>query len=129
MAGAIEVRVPNIGDFKDVPVIEVLIKPGDVVKAEDPLITVESEKASMEVPSPSAGTVESVSVKVGDKVSEGTAILMLAAASAPAAGPDSSKRMGKRVAVSRVASPPPLSIMKNRPANPSRASRVCSSRR
>jgi pyruvate dehydrogenase E2 component (dihydrolipoamide acetyltransferase) len=84
MAGAIEVRVPNIGDFKDVPVIEVLIKPGDVVKAEDPLITVESEKASMEVPSPSAGTVESVSVKVGDKVSEGTAILMLAAASAPA---------------------------------------------
>ncbi len=77
MAGAIEVRVPNIGDFKDVPVIEVLVKPGDVVKAEDPLITVESEKASMEVPSPSAGKVESVKVKVGDKISEGSAILTL----------------------------------------------------
>jgi pyruvate dehydrogenase E2 component (dihydrolipoamide acetyltransferase) len=74
---AIEVRVPNIGDFKDVPVIEVLVKPGDVVKAEDPLITVESEKASMEVPSPSAGKVESVKVKVGDKISEGSAILTL----------------------------------------------------
>jgi pyruvate dehydrogenase E2 component (dihydrolipoamide acetyltransferase) len=88
MAGAIEVRVPNIGDFKDVPVIEVLVKPGDVVKAEDPLITVESEKASMEVPSPSAGKVESVSVKVGDKISEGSAILTLATdgASAPANG-------------------------------------------
>ena len=74
----IEVRVPNIGDFKDVPVIEVLVKPGDVVKPEDPLITVESEKASMEIPSPNAGKVESIAVKVGDKISEGSAILTLA---------------------------------------------------
>jgi pyruvate dehydrogenase E2 component (dihydrolipoamide acetyltransferase) len=77
VAGAVEVRVPNIGDFKDVPVIEVLVKAGDVVKPEDPLITLESEKASLEVPSPSAGQVQSIAVKIGDKVSEGTPILTL----------------------------------------------------
>ena len=89
MADAVEVRVPNIGDFNDVPVIEVLVKPGDVVKAEDPLITLESEKAAMEVPSPGAGKVQAVTVKVGDKVSEGTPILTLAgdgAAAPPLAG-------------------------------------------
>jgi dihydrolipoamide dehydrogenase len=87
---AIEVRVPDIGDFKDVPVIEVAVKSGDQVKPEDPLITLESDKASMEVPSPAAGTVKDVNVKVGDKVSEGSLILTLTtgmAAAAPAAGP------------------------------------------
>jgi len=74
---AVEVRVPNIGDFKDVPVIEVLVKPGDKVEKEAPLITLESEKASIEVPSPSAGVVENLAVKVGDKVSEGSPILTL----------------------------------------------------
>jgi pyruvate dehydrogenase E2 component (dihydrolipoamide acetyltransferase) len=78
VAGAVEVRVPNIGDFKDVPVIEVLVKPGDKVEKEAPLITLESEKASIEVPSPSAGVVENLAVKVGDKVSEGSPILTLA---------------------------------------------------
>ena len=88
---AIEVRVPDIGDFKDVPVIEVTVKSGDQVKPEDPLITLESDKASMDVPSPSAGTVRDVNVKVGDKVSEGSLILTLAtgvagvASAAPAA--------------------------------------------
>src|ERR1700730_13644609 len=88
---AIEVRVPDIGDFKDVPVIEVAVKSGDQVKPEDPLITLESDKASMDVPSPSAGTVKEVNVKVGDKVSEGSLILTLAtgvagvASGAPAA--------------------------------------------
>jgi dihydrolipoamide dehydrogenase len=88
---AIEVRVPDIGDFKDVPVIEVAVKSGDQVKPEDPLITLESDKASMEVPSPSAGTVKDVNVKIGDKVSEGSLILTLAtgvagvASGAPAA--------------------------------------------
>jgi pyruvate dehydrogenase E2 component (dihydrolipoamide acetyltransferase) len=77
-----EVRVPDIGDFKDVPVIEVLVKPGDLVKAEDPLITLESDKATMDVPSPAAGTVKEVKVKVGDKVSEGTLVLTLEAAPA-----------------------------------------------
>src|SRR5438067_2129431 len=73
----IEVKVPDIGDFKDVPVIEVFVKPGDTVKAEDSLITLESDKATMDVPSPTAGVVKDVKVKVGDKVSEGAAILTL----------------------------------------------------
>src|SRR5678810_887392 len=70
----IEVKVPDIGDFKDVPVIEVLVKPGDTVKAEDSLVTLESDKATLDVPSPLAGVVKEVTVKVGDKVSEGTLI-------------------------------------------------------
>jgi len=87
MANIVEVKVPDIGDFKNVPVIEVLVKSGDVVKAEDPLISLESDKATMEVPAPSAGTVAEVKVKVGDKVSEGALILTLSsgAAAAPAA--------------------------------------------
>ena len=64
----IEVRVPDIGDFKDVAVIELLVKPGDTVKAEQSLITVESDKASMEIPSSAAGTVKELKVKLGDKV-------------------------------------------------------------
>ena len=87
---AIEVRVPDIGDFKDVPVIEVAVKSGDQVKPEDPLITLESDKASMEVPSPAAGMVKDVTVKVGDKVSEGSLILTLTtgmAAAVPATAP------------------------------------------
>src|SRR6476646_10779799 len=84
----IEVRVPDIGDFKDVPIIEVAVKGGDKVKPEDPLITLESDKASMEVPSPSAGTVKDLKVTVGDKVSAGSLILTLetgVAGAAPAA--------------------------------------------
>ena len=83
-----EIKVPDIGDFKSVPVIEVLVKAGDAIKAEDPLIVLESDKATMEVPAPSAGVVEEVKVKVGDKVGEGTVILTLAgAAEKPAAAP------------------------------------------
>jgi dihydrolipoamide dehydrogenase len=84
----VEVKVPDIGDFRDIPVIEVLVKPGDTVKPEDPLVTLESDKATMDVPSPAAGTVKALSVKVGDKVSEGSALLTLEggdAAQAPAA--------------------------------------------
>src|SRR5256884_9332280 len=73
----IEVRVPDIGDFKDVPIIEVAVKGGDKVKPEDPLITLESDKASMEVPSPTSGTVKEMNVKIGDKVSAGSLILTL----------------------------------------------------
>src|SRR5499427_3869228 len=86
----IEVRVPDIGDFRDVPIIEVAVKSGDQIKAEDRLITLESDKASMDVPSPSAGTVKEVNVKVGDKVSAGSLILMLTtgvAGAAPAPQP------------------------------------------
>jgi dihydrolipoamide dehydrogenase len=91
---AIEVRVPDIGDFKDVPIIEVAVKSGDQVKPEDPLITLESDKASMEVPSPAAGTVKDVNVKVGDKVSEGSLILTLTTGMAAAApvGPAAGQR-------------------------------------
>ena len=75
-AGTTQVTVPDIGDFKDVPIIEILVKEGDAINAEDPLLTLESDKATMEVPAPSSGTVEKILVKVGDKVSEGTPILM-----------------------------------------------------
>jgi pyruvate dehydrogenase E2 component (dihydrolipoamide acetyltransferase) len=75
MSGLIEIKVPDIGDFKDVPVIEIFVKPGDKVKAEDPLVALESDKATMEVPSPREGVVKSVAVKLGDKVSEGTIIV------------------------------------------------------
>src|SRR5262245_12381176 len=81
---AVEIKIPDIGDFKDVEVIEVLVKPGDKVTKEQSLITVESDKASMEIPSPAEGTVESLRVKIGDKVSEGKPILVLSGA-APAA--------------------------------------------
>ena len=70
-------RVPDIGDFTDVPVIEVFVKPGDVVKADDSLVTLESDKATMDVPSPIAGVVEGVRVAVGVRVSEGTPIVSL----------------------------------------------------
>ena len=76
-AGVADVRVPDIGDFKDVPIIEVMVKPGDTIAAEQPLVTLESDKASMEVPSPLGGKVADLKVKVGDRVSEGTVILTL----------------------------------------------------
>jgi pyruvate dehydrogenase E2 component (dihydrolipoamide acetyltransferase) len=74
---ATEVTVPDIGDFKNVPVIEIHVQEGDAVNAEDPLVTLESDKATMDVPAPGGGTVEALLVKVGDKVSEGTPILRL----------------------------------------------------
>jgi dihydrolipoamide dehydrogenase len=80
----IDIKVPDIGDFKDVAIIELLVKPGDTVKAEQSLITVESDKASMEIPSSHAGVVKSVLVKVGDTVNEGTVILSLEAEGAVA---------------------------------------------
>lgn len=80
----IDVKVPDIGGYDDVPVIELLVKVGDTVTAEQSLITLESDKASMDVPSPAAGVVKEVKVKVGDKVSEGTSIVVLEGAAAPA---------------------------------------------
>jgi dihydrolipoamide dehydrogenase len=89
MTQTIEVKVPDIGDFKEVEVIEVMVKPGDRVAAEASLITVESDKASMEIPSPAAGVVREVRVKVGAKVSEGSPILVLEASAADAPTPAS----------------------------------------
>jgi pyruvate dehydrogenase E2 component (dihydrolipoamide acetyltransferase) len=88
--GTVEVRVPDIGDFKDVAVIEVFVKPGDAVKVEQSLITVESDKASMEIPSSHAGVVKELKVKVGDTVNQGSVVLVLQGAGgamAPAAAP------------------------------------------
>jgi dihydrolipoamide dehydrogenase len=84
MSNVVEIKVPDIGDFKDVEVIEVLVKAGDAVTKEQSLITVESDKASMEIPAPSAGTVKELKVKLGDKVSEGSTILTLEAGEASA---------------------------------------------
>ena len=79
---ALEVRIPNIGGFQDVGVIDVLVKPGNAVKVDDPLVTLESDKATMDVPSPAAGTVREVRVQVGSRVSEGSLVVILEAAEA-----------------------------------------------
>src|SRR6202046_1296556 len=98
MSQAIEVKVPDIGDYTDIPVIEVLVKVGDTVEKEQSLVTLESDKATMDVPSSAAGVVKEVKVKVGDNVSEGTVIVVVEAeggaaapAPAPAAKPVSEK--------------------------------------
>jgi pyruvate/2-oxoglutarate dehydrogenase complex dihydrolipoamide acyltransferase (E2) component len=83
----IEIKVPDIGDFSEVAVIELLVKPGDTIKAEQSLITVESDKASMEIPSSHAGVVKELKVKLGDKVAEGSVVLLLEASGAASAAP------------------------------------------
>jgi pyruvate dehydrogenase E2 component (dihydrolipoamide acetyltransferase) len=97
VANIVDVKVPDIGDYKDVPIIEILVKPGDVVKADDSLVTLESDKATMDVPAPKAGTVREILAKIGDKVAMGALILRMEeagdaaapakAAPAPAAAP------------------------------------------
>ena len=91
---AIEIKVPDIGDFAEVTVIELLVKPGDTIKAEQSLITVESDKASMEIPSSHTGVVKELVVKLGDKVKEGSVVLMLEAldVAAASATPQNSDR-------------------------------------
>ena len=112
----VDVRVPDIGDFTDVAVIEVLVKPGDTVALEQSLITVESDKASMEIPSSAAGVVQDVRVAVGDKVSEGSLILRLEGADAGAAA-------GKAAAPAPApaAAPPPPAAAVKPPAAPAPA--------
>ena len=105
----IDVKVPDIGDFKDVPVIIVFVKPGDTVKAEDPLIEIESDKATMEVPSPASGTVVEVKLKEGDRVSEGAVVLVLegeatageAARASVSGGRRDGRRPGRRATARR----------------------------
>jgi len=91
MSSITEVKVPDIGDFKDVDVIEILVKPGDSVAKEASLITVESDKATMEIPSPAAGVVKELRVKLGDKVAEGSMILLLEQSDGEAAAPQPPK--------------------------------------
>jgi pyruvate dehydrogenase E2 component (dihydrolipoamide acetyltransferase) len=100
MAEVKEVAVPDIGDFDDVPVIEVLVSAGDTVAEEDPLVTLESDKATMDVPAPFAGTIQELKVNVGDKVSEGTALLLIEVGGGengaePAEQPKEAKEPGK----------------------------------
>jgi len=111
MPETIEVKIPDIGGFTDVPVIEVLVKPGDVVQPEDSLVTLESDKATMDVPSPVAGTVKEVGLKVGDKVSQGALVLVLTvseSAAKPATAPTR--------AAPKPATPAPVAAAPARPA-------------
>ncbi|MFZ5538753.1 MAG: dihydrolipoyl dehydrogenase [Pseudomonadota bacterium] len=108
MSQTIEVKVPDIGDFKDVEVIEVLVKAGDVVAKDQSLITVESDKASMEIPSSHAGRVKAMRVKLGDKVSEGSVILELEPSEAAAAGTPAEPPSAKGGREPRQAASPPF---------------------
>jgi pyruvate dehydrogenase E2 component (dihydrolipoamide acetyltransferase) len=103
----VDVNVPDIGDFKDVPIIEVLVKPGDVVKAEQPLVTLESDKATMDVPSPIAGAVADVVAKVGDKVSMGTLIARIDASAGESAARAAPAKAAAPGAASAKAAPTP----------------------
>jgi dihydrolipoyl dehydrogenase len=107
MARLIEVKVPDIGDFKDVEVIEVLVKPGDAVEKEQSLISLESDKATMEIPSPEAGVVKSVDVKLGDKVSQGSLILKMQGGEGEAPQAQAPKAEPALAAVPQPAAPPP----------------------
>ena len=119
----IEVKVPDIGDFHDIPVIEVLVKAGDAVAADESLVTLESDKATMDVPSPAAGVVREVRLKVGDKVSEGTVVLVLeAAARAEAPSPQPSPASGRGSTVEAVDAPSPQPSPAGPSPQPSRAS-------
>ncbi len=91
-----QVVVPDIGDFKEVEVIEVLVKPGDAVTKEQSLITLESDKATMEIPSPNAGVVKELKIKVGDKISKGSPILVLDDKSNGEAPPDEKPAANRR---------------------------------
>lgn len=108
MAKIIEVKVPDIGDFKDVDIIEVAVKPGDSIEVEDPLITLESDKATMDVPSPYAGVIKQVKVAVGDKVSEGSPIASVETEEAPdeAESPAAQKPGEAGVEVEQPTAPP-----------------------
>jgi dihydrolipoamide dehydrogenase len=114
---ALDVKVPDIGDFKDVPVIEIHVKPGDVVEAEASLVTLESDKATLDVPAPTAGTVKELKVKIGDKISEGSVIVVLETATAMASAAKSAAAPAPTpppaptpAPAAPVAVPPPLTL-------------------
>ena len=117
MSQVIEVKVPDIGDFKDVPIIELCVKAGDTVNAEDALVTLESDKATIDIPSPTGGVIKELKVNIGDKVSEGSLIAVLEAAdaaspsaqapaSAPTQAPATAAPAAATTASSEVAAPP-----------------------
>ena len=108
MSQIIEVKVPDIGDFKNVPIIELCAKVGDSVKAEDALMTLESDKATIDIPSPADGVIKEYKVKVGDQVSEGSLVVILetAAAAATVAAPQTTAPAATATAATAVATPP-----------------------
>ena len=103
MSQLIEVKVPDIGDYADVPVIELFVKPGDTIKVEDPIATLESDKATMDVPSSAAGVVREVKVKVGDRVSEGAVLIVVDSAAGAAAAPAAAPAPAATPAAARIA--------------------------
>ncbi|MDB5790864.1 MAG: dihydrolipoyl dehydrogenase [Massilia sp.] len=117
----VEVKVPNIGDFKDVEIIELMVKPGDTIKVDQSLVTVESDKASMEIPSTHAGVVRELKVNVGDKVNEGSLLLMIeeSAGDAPAAAPSAAPaaQIGAQAVAPTAAAGPTDSYAPAHPAN------------
>src|SRR5271169_6257750 len=114
MGNLVEIHVPDIGDFKDVEVIELLVKPGDAIVPEQSLITVESDKASMEIPSSAGGVVRELKLRLGDKISEGSLILLLepgaaaAGAAAPAAAVPAAAAAAAGAAAPAGAAPSPV---------------------
>ena len=125
MAESIEVKVPDIGDYNDIPVIEIHVKAGDTVSVEQSLITLESDKASMDVPSPASGTVKELKVKLGDKVSMGSVIMIMDAEASTAASPKKEEPAPVSQPVVSVAPTPPpkpnppLPIQSSAPVSPS----------
>jgi pyruvate dehydrogenase E2 component (dihydrolipoamide acetyltransferase) len=113
--GLREVAVPDIGDFKDVEVVEVLVKPGDAVAAEQSLITVESDKATMEIPSPAAGVVMELRVRVGDKVGEGSPVLVLQEAGVAGTAPAAAPKAAPAPAPAESAAPAPAAAASRHP--------------
>jgi len=107
MASVSEILVPDIGDFKDVEIIEIHVAPGDQVNEEDPLISLESDKATLDVPSPTAGTIKALKVSLGDKVSEGTPILSLEQGEPSVPGPPSPEGVQEPDALPIAAPAPP----------------------
>jgi dihydrolipoamide dehydrogenase len=123
VSAATEVRVPDIGDFTDVPVIEILVAPGDTVAVEDPLVTLESDKATMEIPAPSAGVITQLRVAIGDRVSEGSVLLLLepdgaGPAEAAAAIPPAAATPASTPAAAPAAATPSAAVAPPPPAPP-----------
>jgi pyruvate dehydrogenase E2 component (dihydrolipoamide acetyltransferase) len=124
-AGPVEVRVPDIGDFKDVAVIEVLVKPGDTVKAEQSLVTVESDKASMEIPSSASGVLKELKVKLGDKINVGDLLAVLEGSSVSAVAPSPAPAQAAAAPAASLASapveriPPTAALPAHEPSTPS----------
>jgi pyruvate dehydrogenase E2 component (dihydrolipoamide acetyltransferase) len=116
VANTIDVKVPDIGDYKDVPIIEILVKPGDVVKADASLVTLESDKATMDVPAPKAGTVREIVAKVGDKVAMGSLILRMEEAG-DAAAPAAAAPAPAAAAPAAAAAPSPAPAPAAQPAS------------